>query len=48
MGSDATLIHEFVLFKIDDRYYRMESYGKTFYIIVKHKPKRVNRFIQHE
>lgn len=40
-GSDATLIHEFVLFKIDDRYYRMESYGKTSYIIVKHKPKRI-------
>lgn len=31
-GNDATLIHTFAVFKIRHEYYRLESYGKTFYI----------------
>lgn len=40
-GSDATLMHEFVLFLIDNRYYRMESYGKTSYIKINKKIKQI-------
>lgn len=31
-GKEATLMHVFVLFLIDNQYYRMESYGNTFYM----------------
>ena len=31
-GDDRTLVHEFTIFKIDNDYYRIESYGITRYV----------------